>query len=477
MHGTRQFGLRPRFVWLIAGGLALLIGLGADAAPKPVPLRRSEQFSVIDARPIFAISSRQFQSASGEDLVRLNVDVLLLSAERVKELLLGELQLAANRHAKIHLVLYPAAQADEIIGVVSSITPDGWEYRVQVPDQLEARQLVRGIVHVLLLEIANRGQGGKSAELPLWLVEGLTAHLLAMAGEDLVVGSVPLGSMLRTVRERRGLDYLQNTREVLRSAPLLSFSALAYPRATQLSGEPLKVFQCSAHLFVYELLQIKNGAGSVVAMLRGLPSCWNWEIALLGAFPTEFKRMLDVEKKWSVDVLAFTERDPTQVWSRVQCLERLDQLLAIPAQVRVSSDTLPERRMLTLQQVIGTWEFSAQASVIQQRLPLLEVLLSATRIETNRSARLVMREPTAAGAARLQSSEDLLPVLEGYYQSLAVYLHKRALAGREPDNRMQIRVNASLVAQQAIRELDELDQRREALRPENLLSRNSPITR
>jgi hypothetical protein len=291
----------------------------------------------------------------------------------------------------------------------------------------------------------NRGQGTKSAELPVWLVEGLTGHVLSIAGQELVVGSVPLGMMLRIVRERKGVDRLQKPREVLRANPPLSFSELAYPRAADLQGDKLQVFQCSAHLFVYELLNVKAGPARLVAMLRELPRCWNWETALLRAFRGQFERMLDVEKKWSVDVLAFTARDPSQIWARVVCLDKLEELLTVQAQVRVASDQLPQRAALTIQQIIVAWDLAAQAPVLRQKIALVEVL-------------------------RFHSTADVVPLIDEYHRTLTVYLQKRALAGRTPETRMQPVLSASQVAQQAIKELDLLDKRRQALRPENVLS-------
>jgi len=338
-----------------------------------------------------------------------------------------------------------------VIPVISTRSAEGWAYRVEIPDQIEEQQLVRCVIHALLLERANRGQGSKTAELPIWLVEGLTAHLRAVAGADLVVTSVPIGTMLRIVRERQGLDYLRSAREVLAAHRPLSFSELAYPRPYNLEGEQLRVYEHSAQLFVYELLHTRNGPANLLNMLRALPMCWNWEVALLRAFPNDFQRMLDVEKKWSVDVLAFTARDASRVWSRVLSLDRLEALLLVPAEIRVASDRLPQRKALTLKEVVATWEFSAQAPVLRQKLSLLEVL-------------------------RYNSSPELVPLIDSYSRTLAGYLQKRNAAGKTPDTRMQPALSGSLVAQDAVRELELLDKRRESFRPEKVLSVNSPIS-
>jgi hypothetical protein len=254
--------------------------------------------------------------------------------------------------------------------------------------------------------------------------------------------------MFRIVRDRRGLDYLSEARKVLRSNTPPTFRQLAYPKPETLTGANLKTYQAAAHLFVYELLHAKDGPAHLQAMLRQLPQCWNWEVALLRSFPTDFGRMLDLEKRWAVDVLAFTARDEAQVWSTARALDRLDELLIVSAQVRVDSGSLPERKPFTLQQVIGNWGLAQQTGVLQQKLSALQ-------------------------AARFNSPPALVPLIDSYFHTLAAYLQKRNMADHTPDNRMQPTLNASLVAQDAIHELEQLDKRREALRPENQISAKS----
>jgi hypothetical protein len=418
----------------------------------PPVVRRSQQFTAIDARPSSARSPGPLKNGAGEALTRLDAEVLLLCAERIRDSLVRELGLASDRPGKILLVLRIAERPDELVGVAAGLTPDGWEYRMDIPDQIEPQRLVRGIVHTVLLEMANRRQGPKCAELPLWLVEGLTGHLISVAGPDLVVGSVPVGGMLRIVRERRGLDYLREARAALQTSGPPSFSELAYPNAERLVGNKLKVFQAAAQLFVYELLQSQHGPENLVSMLRELPKCWNWEVAFLRGFASEFRRMLDVEKKWSVDALAFTAQDASKVWSRMVSLDRLDDVMTVPAQVRFAADRLPHRQTVTLREVLSSWDSRSQLTVVQQKLAQLQVL-------------------------RFSSSPELIPLIDSYYRALVGYLQKRNQAARTPETRMQSIPPPSLLAGETIKELEELDKRRQAFRPENVLSVNSPITR
>src|ERR1051326_2859728 len=120
--------------------------------------------------------------------------------------------------------------------------------------------------------------------------------------------------------------------------------------------------------------------------------------------------MLDVEKKWSVDALAFIARDPSQIWSQVLCLDQLAQILSVPAQIRDRAESLPERKTLTLAQVLKIGSFSMQLPLIRQKLSLLQAL-------------------------RFHATKDVVPLIDDYYQTLAVYLQKRDLADRTPYNR------------------------------------------
>ncbi len=146
---------------------AAILSCGSVSA---APVRHSHQFTVIDARPVTALSPGVLKSKTGQGLIKLDADSLLMSAERVRLVLFNELGIPLNSGGKIRLILYTATKPDNLIGVTSTIMPAGWDYGVEIPDQIEGQQLVRGIVHSLLLEAANRGQTARSAELPLWLV-------------------------------------------------------------------------------------------------------------------------------------------------------------------------------------------------------------------------------------------------------------------------------------------------------------------
>jgi hypothetical protein len=129
-------------------------------------------------------------------------------------------------------------------------------------------------------------------------------------------------------------------------------------------------------------------------------------------------------------------------------LKRLDEILAVAARISRESNALPERATLTLQDAILKWEFSAQTLMLQQKLAALNWL-------------------------RLNASADLVPLIDGYQRTISTYLQRRFQAARTPETRMQVSYNSSVVAEDAKRELDLLDQRRKTLQPEQSLSVNS----
>ena len=199
-------------------------------------------------------------------------------------------------------------------------------------------------------------------------------------------------------------------------------------------------------------MHMSNGVPNLTTMLRELPRCWNWETALLRAYAPQFQRMLDVEKKWSVDVLALTVRDPAQVLGKMRALDELNAVLSVPARVAVTADQIPERRTLTLSEVLSTWDAASQRAVLRQRIIQLQAL-------------------------RFSAPKEVVAVIDSYVRTISNYLVKLNQAGRDPENRMQGTVSASLAAQDAIRTFKQLDKQREELRPAIVNSGNSPTTR
>lgn len=386
---------------------------------------------------------------SGKTVLKLDLDVLTLSADRIHQAVARELKLPGSGQRRIHLLLHKANEEQQEIGVASVFYTDGWQYRVTVPDRIEPIQLVRGMVHVVLLEFANRRAGSKSAEIPLWLTEGLVMHLMNSVGPGLTVDSVSAGTMFRTTKSVQGAETLKGAREILLSERPLSFADLCRPTMLQLSEEELKLFQSSAQLFYTELIRLSGGRRNLITMLQSLPECWNWELAFLHAYGGHFAGLLDVEKWWSVVVTAFTGRDPAQTWTAGMSLEKLDEILLAQAQVRLATNTLPVRAEATLQQVIGDWEWSAQKPVVQRTIRQLTFL-------------------------RHNAPKEIVPLLDDYIGLLLEYLERRSTVGSGGGRHLYVAAPVRILQRETIRKLDLLMVQKEALR--RMLPAPSPET-
>jgi len=435
--------------------------------------RRSEQFIVHDNRPQQRAASDPLlgRRAGVEPITDLNPDVLLISAERIRVALLRELSISPDGGAKIHLFLIRASQVEPRVMIKPAIYAGLWQYRVEIPERIENLKLIRGIVQVLLLEIANRGTATKSAEIPLWLVEGLSLHLSSSVGPNLILGSVPVGSMARSVLQLRAGDPLREPRELLRWNKALTFTELSHPTDEQLASK-LKGFQISAQIFFNELIRLPSGRASLFQMLRELPYCWNWETAFFRAYSRHFQRPLDVEKWWSLTLSALTGRGELSVSPIELCLQKLDEILLAPAQISSSSSAVPQRTQATLQQVIADWEFTIQRPVLLQMINQLLVLRYSVQLsELRAAADRWSKEPHNTGELQerelvrrgLVAESEIIKLIDAYRSILHNYLEKRALAGYSPSKR-DARVPASRLIQETIRDLDDLLRQREALR-------------
>ena len=112
--------------------------------------------------------------ATNQDFVELEPTLATVSCERIKQMLVRELNVTAPWRGTIYLVLYPARSAGDAITITSDRFKNGWQYRVDLPDVVERPRYVRAMVQVLLLELANRTAPARGAEIPLWLVEGFS---------------------------------------------------------------------------------------------------------------------------------------------------------------------------------------------------------------------------------------------------------------------------------------------------------------
>jgi hypothetical protein len=405
----------------------------------------SGQFIGLDRRP-HGPSDLALSLSTDPQFVCLDPGLLAVSCERTKQYLASQLGAGLSWRGKIFLALHGAESRDETIGIMSERFPDGWQYRVDLPDVTEKARYVRAIVQVLLLEMANRNGPQRSAELPLWLVEGLTRQLLASHDLEIILpapgrkaNNISINSAIFESRRRQDSLFTQrdeplaHARNVLRSNAVFTFEQLSWPLEDQLVGEQREVFCCSAQLFVTELLRMNGGQAGIREMLVQLPDFYNWQLAFLRAFPSAFARLLDVEKWWTLQWVNFTGTEAAHTWPLEASWQKLADTLRSSVEVRAGADQLPLRTEVTLQTIIRDWDAETQNQELQSRLRQLDLM-------------------------RLRLDPRVVPLLDQYRQVLEVFLKNSNPSGLTAALGKKAAIKNA--KDQAVKDLDFLDTRR-----------------
>jgi hypothetical protein len=145
-----------------------------------------------------------------------------------------------------------------------------------------------------------------------------------------------------------------------------------------------------------------------------------------------------VDKWYSVTITSFSEREATSAWDVDVTLAQLDDVITATVEVRVDPSELPVNTPVTLQRMIGDWEFARQYHVLLRKLRQLHAL-------------------------QLRGAPELNNLVTGYIQALETYVRSQPTpASRAAKNPPAGRARAGIEA--AIRQLDALDAQRETMR-------------
>ena len=425
----------------IIPGLLIAFVTLADAPPSSVRTARSGTGQFIVRGP----GASQFSSRAlnASNLLELDPDLLAITSEHIKQVLLQELSMPDFWRGRIYLEIKPSLGTNREPMVMAKRYTDGWQYQVELSPWMEKTKLVRGLVQVLLLEISNRNAGPRSAEVPLWMSEGLSQHLIHSSELDLVLPQ-PQWNFNRVNigwQARQGLrrDPLKDARERLQSHAAPTFARLGAEMSDSIPEETWNTFQASAQLFVSQLLQLPGGRAMLVEMLRELPFYLNWQSAFQNAYRSQFPRFLDVEKWWAVVLVHFTGQDPSQAWSVPLTLEKLEDTLHPHALVSTNRQDMPRRTRLSAQQIVSDWDY------LRQRIVLKEVAIQL----------FVARSKTPPELGSLV--DDYRSVIEGYLNKRDQSGAVRSLPGLPP-------LRADFLVRDAVKALNELDVKRDSLR-------------
>jgi len=439
---------------VFARALALCCALAGTAAVRWSP---NDLLSARSVSGQFFVNSARQNSPVAEfsnhaQLVKLEPALVTVSCERIKQILVNELGPGGQWRGKIFLTLRPAQTVDDELTLVSERFKDGWRYRLDVPNPLERARFVRGVVQALLLEEANRKARERSAEIPVWLAEGLARNVLAAHELEVILPPPQLvvnGLMItpREVNSRRS-DPLATARRDLREYAPLTLEQLSWPRDEQLIGVAGGVYRSNAQLFVSELLRFPDGRACLHSMLEELPKFYNWQLAFLRGFKPHFQRQLDVEKWWALQVELFTGRDASGLWSAEVSWAKLEAMLRAPVQLRRQQKDLPSAAQVPLTTVIREWDFERQRQALRAKLGELD-------------------------AARQRVATDFLPLVDEYRRLFAVYLTKRDQAGLVLPGSKITSPGAKSVVREALRQFDILESQRQGLIPKPAVPEDS----
>ena len=328
------------------------------SVPAPLPGNR-----------VFVLQPNLGFTPANNGTVKLTPPMFVMSCESLKQALLRSLALPDRwrGHVKCYLTASLAETEEPQLTAIHNAT--GWSYQLVVPRAVKSQTLVRSLVHVLLLEMANRNAGADPAHVPLWLVEGMAASL--QAGNFSTFFSQPQTAVIGNNLPLRGLA---EARALLGRQMPVSFQQLSWPEDQPDTEADRARARASAQLFVTELLDFQDGRACLAGMLDQLAQCLNWQTAFLRGFSPHFDSLLDVEKWWSVTCLSFTGRDSVQRWPDDLSFRQLQDAIDVPAQVYLSSNSLPTAAFITLQEAIRTWKPDDEAAAVVRALRGLAVV-------------------------------------------------------------------------------------------------------
>jgi len=386
-------------------------------------------------------------------LVQLEPWVLVVSCERIKDVLWRELNVTTPAAGKIFIFLYRAESADDHITITPQQFSDGWSYRLDMPDLISHDHYLSVMTYILLLELANRNADGRSAEIPLWLREGVARQMLAGHEAELIplIPQWNVNGLTITpiVMEGRRQDPLAHAHEVLMANPALTFEEMSWTSSDDLRGEPGEQFRSSAQLFVARLLNLRNGHVAFSSFVQSLPRYYNWQLALFNAYHNEFSTTADVEKWWAINVVQFTGHDLSHAWSLEVSLQHLESTIRPAVEVRTAANQAPLHTDTTLQTIIRDWKQSQRDDTLRQVINELAVL-------------------------KVRLAPAVAQVADSYQATLNSYFKDRQQFDGVSESKRPSSITEASVMRTALKNLDALDAQRAALRPKPTRSTATP---
>ena len=426
----------------------------------------------------FLVTAPPASATAQSDKIPLEPALLVVSCERLKELFLLELGMKDEWQGKIELIINSSLPEDRGPLLTGVHRPDGWSYELELPKTIQPRILVRAVIQVLLAELVNRRAGSQSAEIPFWLVEGLSGHLQAYNVPTFIIRP----NVQSAGYNKLGIEGLNAVRAGLRGRAPLTFQQLSWPEWSNVTGKDQAVYGSCAQLFYESLLHLNDGQACLRRMLEEMPKHMNWQTAFLLAFHSHFARLLDVEKWWGLNCVSFSESDLTQPWTAQECWHKLQEALDVPVEVHFAASRMPAEARVTLQEVILEWDASDALPALQRAVRELEGMQWFTfRCDLNLDASVgslaAQRNAHDLEALQRRIGRELSPLASRYLAVLLNYLKQCQSNGRLASDARFGASSLHWLKSETVRQLNDLDQKRAAMRAKfSSVSRASEVS-
>ncbi|MGZ8939572.1 MAG: hypothetical protein ACXW32_10220 [Limisphaerales bacterium] len=358
-------------------------------------------------------------------LIEAEPQIVALMGERVSRALSQDLQVPGTYRDKIHVTVFDWVQPGQLIGLLTQIHTDGFQYKLTVPRHVEGPKLLKGLLQVLLLEYANRGSR-RAAELPNWLVEGMLRQIQTTVVPTYVVNRKPM-----TI-ETSGYDRLGATRDYLQTNTPMTLQELSFTDLTKVTMDERAQFEASSHLLAHQLLRLKDGPALMARFLQTLPHTLNWQTAFYSVYQKHFRGALEFEKWWMLQWVEFKNGRGQEGWPLPVTMDRLESVLLTAMEVRADAGSIPVHREASLQEFLQLADFPTQKELLGQKLQQMFFM-------------------------SLSVPKEALSLWMAYQRAIENYLQKRGVTDTQPllknytEQRMQDLVRSTV---QTLNELD-----------------------
>ena len=360
----------------------------------------------------------------------------------VKDQILRQLQLPPREQwiGRIHLNIVPGKLGDPIIFKRKRFI-NRWDYRLDLPEVMNGRELAQVIVAVQLEEYAARNSTN-APSIPAWLTEGLTEIILQSSGPILYV---PFQSASGGVLNfRLPNNPMEASRKTIQASKPISFLDISLPPIAMQNDTDRLILRAHSHLLVVKLLTKPDGVKRMKFFLRELHKHKNNQHALLTAF--NYKTMLEAEQWWILAQTQFRSRDSFNRWIPGVAMTHLADALQVSVIRTPETGPTPKGELISIQEFLGTGNreehqkkllpLMQKLTVIQLSSPpktarLVQDYRAALELYFGRKTKLNLRSKPSTRKTLLELTVQQLNDLDIIFADLKAVLHPDEALGKQ----------------------------------------------